>query len=314
MSASPSVALAGATGSLGSAVLKELLAARVSVTILSRKGSKSAAKLLANPNHIVKEVDYSVEEDVTAALAGIDVVVSTLATESISTQSTLINAAIAARVKRFIPSEFGCDTANLRARRMPVYAQKVQIQDTLVEKARQNTTFSYTFMFNGAFLDWGIQVGFLMNAKHHTATLYDGGNEPFSATRLSTVGKAVVGILKNLEVTKNRGVYFHDAVVTQNDLIAIARKMDPQEWMTTFASTAQIEAAGYEELGKEVPDISTAMLGFIARAVWGEGYGGDFTGRVDNELLGLPVLTKTEVEEAVKSALAAVPAENSVQL
>ncbi|KAF9890051.1 hypothetical protein FE257_006731 [Aspergillus nanangensis] len=313
MSACPSIALAGATGFLGSAVLKELLAARVPVTVLSRKGSKSAAKLRTNSNLIVKEVDYSMEGDLTVALTGIDVVVSTLATKSISTQSTLINAAIAACVKRFIPSEFGCDTANLKARRMPVYAQKVQIQDTLIEKARQNKTFSYTFLFNGAFLDWGIQVGFLINAKQHTATLYDGGNKPFSATHLSTVGKAIVGILKNLEVTRNKGVYIHDAVVTQNELLAIAREVAPQEWMTTSASTAHLETAGYEELGKEVPDIGPAMLGFIARAVWGEGYGGDFTGRVDNELLGLPVLTKTGVEEAVKNALAAAPAENNVQ-
>ncbi|KAH7022167.1 NmrA-like family-domain-containing protein [Ilyonectria destructans] len=313
MAANVTVALAGATGSLGSAVLKELLVAGVPVTVLSRKGSEAASKLPSNPNQTIKEVDYAVEGDLVAALDGVDVVVSTLGTESISIQPALINAAITAGVKRFIPSEFGSDTANQRTRNLPVYSQKVKVQDALVEKAKQHPAFSYTWVFNNAFLDWGIQAGFIINAKDHSATLYDGGDRPFSATRLSTIGKSVVGILTNLEATKNRGVYIHDGVVTQNGLIAVAKKIDPQEWTTTAPSTADLEASGYEELTKANPNIGNAMYGFLSRAIWGEGYGGDFTGRVENALLGLPILTETEVEDVVKDALAALPDKNNVQ-
>ncbi|KAF7554809.1 hypothetical protein G7Z17_g2649 [Cylindrodendrum hubeiense] len=313
MTSKVTVALAGATGSLGVAVLKELLAGGVSVTVLSRKGGRSAEKLPTCPNQTIKEVDYAMEEDLTEALTGIDVVVSTLATESISAQSALINAAIASGVTRFIPSEFGSDTANTKTRNLPVYKHKVMIQDDLVKKAEQNPSFSYTLIFNNAFLDWGIRVGFLINPKVRTATLYDGGDRPFSATRQSTIGKAVLGVVLNLEATKNKGVYVHDGVITQNGLIAIAKKMDPREWTTTTSITAQLERSGYEELKKANPDIGKAMYGFLTRAIWGQGYGGNFTRRVDNAVLGLPVLAENEIEEIVKVAIAAPSGKNNVE-
>ncbi|SPO06191.1 related to 2`-hydroxyisoflavone reductase [Cephalotrichum gorgonifer] len=305
MTAYPTVALAGATGSLGSVALEELLAAGVPVTVLTRKGANSTESLSPKPNLTIKEVDYNVPEDLTKALEGTEVVISTLGTPGFALQDALVDAAIAAGVKRFIPSEFGCDTANPKTRKLPVYAQKVAIQDKLIEKSKAIPSFSYTLVFNNAFFDWGIRVGFIINAKTHVTTLPDGGNRRFSVTRLSTIGKALVGVLANLDETKNKSVYVHDAAITKNELIAIFKKIDSQEWATTITDTAEIEADAYAELAKENPDIQSAMVGFIARAIYGEGYGGDFTERLWNELLGLPVLTAVEVEEVVRSIVAA---------
>jgi hypothetical protein len=41
------------------------------------------------------------------------------------------------------------------------------------------------------------------------------------------------------------------------------------------------------------------MYGFIKRAVWGEGYGSHF-GHVDNELLGIGMMSEREIGEPVK--------------
>ena len=46
------------------------------------------------------------------------------------------------------------------------------------------------------------QVGFLLGRE-----MCDGGERKFSATRLETVGKAVVGVFKDPKETRNRGVF-----------------------------------------------------------------------------------------------------------
>ncbi|KAJ9650430.1 hypothetical protein H2198_010272, partial [Neophaeococcomyces mojaviensis] len=65
------VALAGATGKLGPAILKALLDAGFQVTILSRKGSNSTDSLPEHPNQRITKVDYTDVADLTAALQGI---------------------------------------------------------------------------------------------------------------------------------------------------------------------------------------------------------------------------------------------------
>src|SRR5690242_16544214 len=107
---SAKVAVAGATGNVGIPILKELLAAGFSVTALTRQGSSSASKLPSDANLTVKEVDFTSVPSLTEALKGHFAVVSTLATIAVGSQDLLIDAAAAAGVTRFIPSEFGSDT------------------------------------------------------------------------------------------------------------------------------------------------------------------------------------------------------------
>jgi hypothetical protein len=56
---------------------------------------------------------------------------------TVSIQPRLIDAAIEAGVKRFIPSEFGADTLNEKSRLLPVYPGKVTTFDHLIEKCRE---------------------------------------------------------------------------------------------------------------------------------------------------------------------------------
>ena len=60
-------------------------------------------------------------------------------------------------------------------RSLPVYADKVATQELLTaEAAKGNVT--YNLIFNGPILDWGLMVGFLVDAKGKKAELYDGGD------------------------------------------------------------------------------------------------------------------------------------------
>ena len=280
------VALAGASGNLGPAILNQLVAENFTVTVLTRADSKATFPAAVK----VVRADYESLDSLTYALIGQDAFVSSLASLAIGVQILLIDAAVAAGVKRFIPSEFGSNSRNELARKLPVYAEKVKVQGYLAQKAKENEHFTYTCVFNSAFFDWGLKVGFLLGKE-----MYDGGERKFSTTRLETVGKAVVGVLKHPAETRNRDVYVHEAVVTQRQLAGLSGK----KWEAENVSTEVTEREAYAELGKEQPNFGSAMFGFIKRAIWGEGYGGEFP-KVDNEMLGISMMSEKEIKELVK--------------
>lgn len=69
-------------------------------------------------------------------------------------QQLLIDAAIAASVKRFIPAEFGSDTLG-KSGELAVFGGKVASRKYLEEKAAEGK-ITWTAIANGPFLDWGM--------------------------------------------------------------------------------------------------------------------------------------------------------------
>lgn len=228
--------------------------------------------------------------------------VSTLSSLALSDQTRLIDAAIAAGVRRFLPSEFGSDLDNPKARVLPVYAGKVEVQNYLEKKVQSNPEFSYTIVRNGYFLDWGLQVGFLLDTKDFKPTIYGSGDQLFSTTTLASVGQAVVGVLCQSTVTTNKVVYVEDIALTQNRLLAIAKKLTPgKTWDPVQGDLDTIKAASDKRLGQGLFDDET-FLPYIYMAGLGEGYGGKLK-HLDNELLGVKGKTEADVEAILKSVL-----------
>ncbi|KAF2708414.1 oxidoreductase CipA-like protein [Pleomassaria siparia CBS 279.74] len=304
------VALAGASGNLGLPILDMLLNAGMYVTVLSRINGNSS-KLCPHQNLTIKEVDFTSVTCIASALSGVEVVVSCLATLAIGSQNPLIDAAIAAGVKRFIPAEFGMDSQNPLAAQLPVCAPKVATQSYLLDKSMVSNYddnkegFTYTAIANGMFLDWGLKMGILVDLKRHTATLYNGGHVPFSATTLADVAKAVLGVIQHREQTENRVVYVQSALVTQNQLLRYARDKDGVEWETVSKSTEEIRKESLDELekGPEAADVEAAMLGFCICGMWDVEYGCDFSAHLDNGLLGVEGLGEDGVRNLVESFL-----------
>jgi uncharacterized protein YbjT (DUF2867 family) len=299
MSSIKNVVLAGASGNLGPSILTALInAGTFNITVFKRIGSKSTF-----PSSVaVEEVDYTSLSSLTTALTGADALISTLAAEAFPLQDVLVDAAIAAGVQRFLPSEFGSDISNPNTQQLPVFAAKVKLNAYLAEKAK-TSSLTYTLVRNSGFLDWGVKVGFLIDSKSGSPHIYDGGNKPFSVTTLATVGEAVVGVLNHPEETKNRAVYIQDAVLTQNQLLEIVKKVTPgsEKWTPVPVSTEEAVKVSYERLAKHLYDAET-FVPFILRSIFAEEYGGEFK-NLDNELLGLKGKTDAEVEAIVKSAL-----------
>ena len=291
-----------ASGSLGAPILKALIdSGKFNITAVKRASSSSTF-----PSGVsVTEADLSSVESVTAALKGQDAVVSTVGTAGLASQGILIEAAVAAGVKRFLPSDFGCDMGNPKTGALPVFKFKAQTHKQLKEAAASKPDFTYTLVCNNAFLDWGLKMNFILNWKDSKPKFYDGGDTVFSATTLATIGQGVVGVLSHPEETKNRFVYIKDIDITQKKLLEIAKKVDPSKtWEEPVTvSTAEMEKSSNESLAKG--QISQpVMMAYLFRAIFGPPeYGGHFK-TTDNELLGVKGKTEKDVEDILKGLMA----------
>ncbi len=284
------------TGNLGPAILKGLLNAGFKVTVLTRGGSTHSFP----PSVTAVSVDYDSLDSLTNALQGQEALISTLASAALATQLLLVEAAAKAHVKRFIPSEFGSDTLNEKTRNLPVFKDKIRVQDALKKEAASGG-MTYTLICSGPFLDWGIMVGFLMNLKEKSITRFDGGDRVFSTTSLLTLARSVTSVLTHLEQTKNRAVYVQDTATTMNKLAAMGKKaVGADGWKENIVSVDELVEEGWAELKKDKPNPAVFAIKFIVASICGEGYGSHFE-KLDNELLGLEQMSDAEVQSLVNS-------------
>ncbi|WP_316809376.1 NmrA family NAD(P)-binding protein [Pedobacter agri] len=146
------ILVAGATGHLGSMICKDLVSLGANVIALVRKAS-DADKIvsLAQIGATVIGVDFNKNAEIAKACEGIDCVVSALAGLAdviINTQQALLNGAIAAGVKRFIPSDFCTDYQPLTPGENRNFDLRRAFKNYIDEKDIQATS-----IFNGAFAD-----------------------------------------------------------------------------------------------------------------------------------------------------------------
>jgi len=298
------IALVGATGNLGPAILKALLDASYEVTILSREGSTSTDSIGSHPNQKIAKVNFGDVNSITAALKGIEGVVSNVASHALLSQKKIIDAAITAGVKRFLPSDFGSDLAVEANRSVPFNKPKVEIHQYLKEKTMDHPDFSYTLVYNGPFLDWGLGIGIFGDLKAHDMTLWDGGETRVSTTTLASVGKAVVSVFKNLKATENKEICIADTTITQKQIIEIAKEVDGKEWTTKTGSTAEAYQLGLDEFKKPDPKIEVAVMNQLFRILLSDEHGTNMEDKLDNDMLGLPIMTEKQVKDVVKGFLA----------
>lgn len=133
---------------MGTLVLKAVLSSpTLNVTVLSRPTSTNTF-----PDGVqVIRSDYS-PSSLVGAFRGQDAVVSLVGRDGYAEQKKLIDAALEAGVKRFIPSEYGNNSADPRVRALaPILEGKKTKVDFLKQHESQ---MSWTVIITGAFFDW----------------------------------------------------------------------------------------------------------------------------------------------------------------
>lgn len=118
-----------------------------------------------------------------------------IATQSLDLQPTILDAAVSAGVKLFIPSEFGLVGSHPRLNEdFALWRGKVELQARLVELKNEGKIDYYALVCTGLFLDWCLR-GQIIDVRNRSIRLYGGGLAPLCMTTMSSIGKAVVAVL-----------------------------------------------------------------------------------------------------------------------
>ena len=142
----------GGTGNLGTKIVNALLARNAKVCMVVRSGSDEE-KLQSLKDHGVTifEVDMMNKEEVAEACKGVSCIVSALQgllEVVVDIQQVLLDAAVAAGVPRFIPSDFSSDFTRLPAGENRNFDLRKEFHKQL-----DNAPIKATSIFNGAFTD-----------------------------------------------------------------------------------------------------------------------------------------------------------------
>jgi hypothetical protein len=146
------ILVAGATGNLGYRIVKALILKGANVKAIVRNNSDSKKlQELRDLGVEVVVVDVTSDSDLKEACVGVSCVISALAGLSeviIDTQLKILNAAVAAGVPRFIPSDFCTDFTSIPVGENRNFDLRKEFQAHLDKSQIQATS-----IFNGCFSD-----------------------------------------------------------------------------------------------------------------------------------------------------------------
>ncbi|KAF7328891.1 NmrA domain-containing protein [Mycena venus] len=211
MSTYKSFAVVGG-GKLGMPIVKALAAQNVAVVLLSRSGL-DAARAESFPAGVkVATVDTADAAAVATVFEEhkVEVVISTVTTAAVGTQTVLVDAAKSAGVKLFAPSEFGMSTEG------DVNNPKNKIIEYI-----KNVGIPYARFFNGMITEF---LPMLIGIKEHGKIILVGkGDAPVSFTSMSDITGFVAYVLTTLppRELENRTFRLQGDRVTMNELGAI---------------------------------------------------------------------------------------------
>ncbi|CAG8474446.1 5832_t:CDS:2 [Scutellospora calospora] len=219
------VTIAGATGSLGYHITDAFLnngSYKIKILRKKPKSENKNASLLASKGAEVIYVDYNDKNDLAKTLKGTDVIVSAIGGNELeATQRTLLIAAKEAGVKRFIPSEFGCDIKTINDVHL-FHASKLAFLQEL-----EKSGIEYTIIVTGLFQEYIGILGF--DHKNKKATFYADSNTKIATTALSDIGKYTVESLK-LPEARNGTIRVAGSVLTLNELLKKYEEITGTKW------------------------------------------------------------------------------------
>ncbi|OAL37676.1 hypothetical protein AYO20_03183 [Fonsecaea nubica] len=282
------ICLIGGSGNLGTLILKHLLASsqNFQVTVLTRHSSPAKFPDAVTVTRVAD--DYPIAE-LTDAFKDVDVVISAISMMGMHQQYSFIDACIAAKVKRYFPTEFGLDDLPdwlLQLREM--FKIKHDVRDYLISK--QDTGLEWTSVCCNAFFEMGLISGFFqLHFDQKKAVLIDGGEPRFVATTMDTVALAVVKAIEKPDVSKNRILLVQDFRTNQKEMLdAVQQKMPG--WQVE-----NVQHGPWLEQGKQ--EVRSGDNSALPKLTFGTfAQGNQYEGRPEfgNPLLDLPTKSFSE--------------------
>lgn len=195
-------------------------------------------------------------------MVGQDVIISTMSGGDFEQQIRIIDAAIAAGVKRFIPDEFSHDSMNQQIQtRIPKHAGRAKVITHLQNNARDHPGFEWTAIVTGYTLDTqliGGNMGFDM--EWYSATIHGTGTEKFAASSLQRVGRVVERAISHWDEVKNQYIYAAGVITSASEVLRSAEKATGRDFTVGNYDVEECIAEGQKRIEKGYPDSGIFLL------------------------------------------------------
>lgn len=230
------VAVAGAAGHLGSLIALNLRKKNVAVKALVRPGTAaSRTQTLSNAGVIITEVEMTDIPALTEALKGASTVVSALQglRDVIQgVQGALLSAAVAAKVQRFIPSDYSLDFTKTE----PGSNRNLDLRREFHTKLDQSG-IQWTSILNGAFMELvtGGQIP-LINDKWHRIMHFGSSDQKLDVTTVPDVAAYTAAVAADQNQTPNILRIAGDSF-SANDLATIVTQMRGEKYTTMWTGS-----------------------------------------------------------------------------
>lgn len=217
------ILVAGATGNLGERIVKALIKRGAEVRVLNRKETDPAkTKKLTGLGAEVVSVDMSDAEALKLACQDVSCVVSALAglhDVIVDSQTLLLDAAIAAGVPRFIPSDFSSDFTKMPEGENRNFDLRKEFHQYL-----DKSSIAATSILNGAFADI-LSYGTPLYKPNDHSVGYWGDNPDWKIDFSTMDNTADYTAAAALDSTTPRILRIASFQISPNELIAVGEEV-----------------------------------------------------------------------------------------
>lgn len=218
------ILVAGATGNLGERIVKALIKRGAEVRVLNRKETDPAkTKKLTDLGAEVVSVGMSDAEELKRACKDVSCVVSALAglhDVIVESQTQLLDAAIAADVPRFIPSDFASDFTKMPEGENRNFDLRKEFYQYL-----DKSPIAATSILNGAFTDI-LSYGTPLYAPNENSVAYWGDNPDWKIDFSTMDNAADYTAAAALDSTTPRILRIASFQISPNELIVVGEAVN----------------------------------------------------------------------------------------
>ncbi|KAF2804626.1 NAD(P)-binding protein [Mytilinidion resinicola] len=265
--ASPSVILIGASGWLGNYVSLEFLRNRSSFTRLAILTEEHKRHKFADVEAKGFELIIGSYTDA-ASFKGFDTVISLLGNLVMKDQPAIIDAAIAAGVTEFYPSEYGSDGHQGEFLSNGYWREKQRTVAHLRAVVPQHASFNYSVVMTGHFVEFALMPLFGVDIAKHTFELYGSPGRAGEWTSARDAAKYIVqSTLLPKSESRERWFRVPGGLYTWREVIATLEKVQGVKYTCTYLS--QQEAVDKAEACRKAGDVD-GELAFLLKKNLGE--------------------------------------------
>lgn len=232
----PFIAVAGAAGKLGTLIATNLRARNLSVKALVRANTPPARTAsLRSAGVVIAEADLNDVSALSDQLRGATTVVSALNgldDVMLGSQKTLLDAAVSAQVKRFIPSDFSLDFTKTQ----PGSNRNLDFRREF-HSMLDASDIAWTSILNGAFMDMLAGDMPLINERFRRVLYWNRKDQPLDFTTYADTAAYTAAVAADPNPTP-KYLRIAGEVVTPEKLALIASRVKGGKYETMWMGSA----------------------------------------------------------------------------